>query len=203
MQVMSVKSQRFAVWTRTLHLYFGLFISPFILVYSISTLFLNHSFRVRPSDKEPKVVPITVGADLEGLDLVNSVLGQLGLSGEILGQGIIRNGKTTIRVVRPGAVKIVTIDLEKQEAGVVDRSTGLLGALTFLHFNPGLHKPPNWTITKLWGWLADSVVYLTLFLTASGFYLWLLLRTERKAGLIVLGTGVLTFIFLLLPLLAF
>ena len=200
---MPMKSHCFAVWTRALHLYFGLFISPFILVYSISTLFLNHSIRARPTDGEPKVFPITVGADREGMPLVNSVLGQLGFSGEILGRGIIRNGGTTIRVVRPGAVKIVTIDLEKQEAAIVERSTGLLGALTFLHFNPGLHKPPNWTITKLWGWLADSVVYLTLFLTASGFYLWLLMRSERKAGLIALGTGVLTFVLLLVPLMGF
>ncbi|MDA1277729.1 MAG: PepSY-associated TM helix domain-containing protein [Verrucomicrobia bacterium] len=195
-----MKSQRFAVWTRALHLYFGLFISPFILIYAISTLFLNHSIRARPSDKEPTVVPISVGADLDGMDLVNSVLGQLGLSGEILGQGVVRNGKTMIRVVRPGAIKIVTIDLEKQEAGIVERSTGLLGAITFLHFNPGLHKEPNWAITKLWGWLADSVVYLALFLTVSGTYLWFLLRTERRAGLIATGAGVLTFILLLVPL---
>ena len=30
-------------WTRDLHLYFGLFISPFILLFSVSVFFLNHA----------------------------------------------------------------------------------------------------------------------------------------------------------------
>jgi hypothetical protein len=30
-------------WTRDLHLYFGLFISPFLLVFSASVFFLNHA----------------------------------------------------------------------------------------------------------------------------------------------------------------
>ena len=29
-------------WTRDLHLYFGLFISPFLLVFAFSVFFLNH-----------------------------------------------------------------------------------------------------------------------------------------------------------------
>jgi len=46
---------------------------------------------------------------------------------------------------------------------------------------------------RLWAWLADTTIYLLLFATASGIYLWLLLRAERKAGLVFMGVGALSF----------
>ena len=66
----------------------------------------------------------------------------------------------------------------------------------YLHMKPG---PPNLAMQgnsspmRLWAWLADATVYLLLFATASGVYLWLLLRAERKAGLAFLGVGALSF----------
>ena len=35
--------QTFYRWTRDLHLYFGLFISPFVLLFAGSVFFLNHA----------------------------------------------------------------------------------------------------------------------------------------------------------------
>ena len=190
------------VLMRRLHLYFGLLISPFLLVYAISTLFLNHSVRPQPLDQGQEAREISIPADLSGMPLVHEALSQLELSGEILGRGVVRNDQTTFRLARPGSVKIVKIDLKAQQATLSERRTGLLGALIFLHFNPGLHKPANWIVTKLWGWLADGVVYLTLFLTVSGVYLWLLMKAERKVGLISIGAGVASFVLILAALLA-
>ncbi len=39
-------------------------------------------------------------------------------------------------------------------------------------------------LTRLWSWLADATVYLILFLSATGIYLWSVIRAERKAGLV-------------------
>lgn len=189
-------SRRIYQWTRGSHLYLGLFICPFILVYAVSTLFLNHSIRPSPQQSAPEIVPLDLSDDLKGEPLVKSVLGQLGITGEVAGRGQVRNQKTTIRVQRPGRVKIITVDLDQKQATLTERSTGILGALNFLHFNPGLHRSPNWIITKFWGWIADAVVYLTLFLTVSGIYLWALIKSERKRGWIALGAGMLTFTLL-------
>src|SRR3954463_286370 len=52
-------------WTRDLHLYFGLFISPFILLFSVSVFFLNHA-KVDPSPTSIETirpVPIPDGLD--------------------------------------------------------------------------------------------------------------------------------------------
>lgn len=193
----SPRKKAFYQATRALHLYLGLFISPFLLLYAISTLFLNHSVRPSPVDSQPQKVSLQVGEDIEPEALVSSVLAQLELSGEVSGGRVIRNNRTTLRIVRPGSIKIIKVDVKAKEATVVERSTGLLGAINYLHFNPGLHRTPNWSITKFWGWIADATVYLTLFLTVSGIYLWLLMKAERKAGLIALGAGFLTFTGLL------
>ncbi len=189
-------SRRIYQWIRGGHLYLGIFICPFILVYAVSTLLLNHSIRPTPEQSDTEIIPLDLSENLQGEALVKSVLGQLSISGEVAGRGQIRNQKTTIRVQRPGRVKIITVDLEQQQASVIERSTGILGALNFLHFNPGLHRTPNWIITKFWGWIADAVVYLTLFLTLSGIYLWALIKSERKRGWIALGAGALTFTLL-------
>ena len=197
----SSSSKRLYQWTRKLHLYAGLFISPFLLVYAVSTIYLNHSVRPKPVDEDLGTIPLQLGQDLEGMDLVNEVLEQLDLSGEIAGRGQVRNDQTVIRVARPGVIKIVTVNLKDQQATVVERSNGLLGAINFLHFNPGLHRIPNWGMTKFWGWLADATVYLTLFLTVSGVYLWLVMRAERKMGLIMLAGGAVSFVSIITALL--
>lgn len=194
----SSSSKRVYQWTRKLHLYAGLFISPFLLVYAVSTIYLNHSVRPKPVDEQLGTMPLQLEQDLEGMDLVNSVLDQLELSGEIVGRGQIRNNQTTIRVARPGMVKVVTVNLEQQQATIMERSNGLLGAINYLHFNPGLHRVPNWGMTKFWGWLADATVCLTLFLTISGIYLWLFIKAERKIGWIMLGGGVASFVLIIL-----
>jgi hypothetical protein len=46
---------------------------------------------------------------------------------------------------------------------------------------------------KVWRGFADATVYLTLFISISGIYLWYMLRAERKVGLLLLLAGTLTF----------
>jgi hypothetical protein len=70
---------------------------------------------------------------------------------------------------------------------------------------PGPHNANirgNWPFTRLWGWLADTTVYLLLFLSATGVYLWTALRAERRAGLVVLGAGALSFAVIVAALVA-
>jgi len=96
----------------------------------------------------------------------------------------------------PGRATTVTINLASREATVVTRETGLADALITLHKSPGQHGPDirmNWFFMKAWRWFADATVYLTLFISVSGLYLWYMLRAERKVGFILLFAGMLTF----------
>lgn len=197
---------RFYRLTRDLHLYLGLFISPFVLVFSVSVFFLVHSWipgssssaavtRVVPALALPKDLRTLSGRPL--VDLLRPVLESMDVHGEV---GFVRRGvkeeTLTIPVSIPGRTTTVTLDLARSEATIVARETGLADALITLHKSPGGHAPAlrmNWFVMGVWRWFSDATAYLTLFISVSGIYLWYVLRSERRTGFILLAAGTLTF----------
>ena len=89
------------------------------------------------------------------------------------------------------------IDLTSRSAAIVERQTGLADAVIALHKSPGPHLADiraNWFPMVVWRWLADATVYVLLFISVSGIYMWTALRAERKAGLALLTAGALSFL---------
>jgi hypothetical protein len=79
---------------------------------------------------------------------------------------------------------------------ITERGTGFANALVYLHKMPGQHNASlrgNWFYMKLWKRLADGTVYMALFLTISGIYLWAVLGAERRIGLALIAAGTVTF----------
>ena len=131
--------------------------------------------------------------------MAQDILKQLGVEGEITYVG--RNPESLyIPVAVPGEQITVNVDLKTSTASVTRDKTGLYDALLYLHKSPGPHNAAirgNWWPTGLWRFLADSTVLLTLFLTVSGIYLWLIIGVPRRTGLILACAGGLGFAFLL------
>ena len=85
--------RRFYLLTRDLHVYVGLFLSPFVLVFSASVFYLVHGFAQRPaprpSDSSRTVNDLAVPpglASLQGrarVDALRPILAQAGVSGEV------------------------------------------------------------------------------------------------------------------------
>ena len=183
-------------WIRDLHLYFGLFISPFVLVFSISVLFLNHA-KIDPKGwTDVRTQPVRVPSGLDtaqgpaAIALAKNVLSQVGLTGEI---GFTRFVRTTRHFVfpvsKPGLEAEVNIDLDAGTALVSRRHAGLLEASGLLHKMPGPHNANirgNWIWTQIWRPFADGTIYLTLFISVSGLYMWYMLKAERRIGLALL-----------------
>jgi hypothetical protein len=72
---------------------------------------------------------------------------------------------------------------------------GMWESLAYLHKMPGPHNVAirgNWIGTRAWKVLADATIYLVVFITISGVYLWWALKAERRVGLILLGAGAVT-----------
>ena len=197
---------RFYRLTRDLHLYLGLFISPFVLVFSVSVFFLVHSWipKLAPETASTRVASaLALPPDLPKLsgrplvDALKPILEKMNVPGEIgFVRRMVKEEKLIIPVSIPGRATTVTINLASREATIVTRETGLADALVTLHKFPGGHGPDirmNWFYMKAWRWFADATVYLTLFITVSGIYLWYVLRAERKIGFILLFAGTLTF----------
>jgi len=198
---------RFYLITRDLHLHAGLFISPFIIVFAISVFYLVHAWSPGQSPwasaPSRKVSNLKLPADIENLggrarvDGVRSILDQIGIQGEI---GFIRHipkaKQLVVPVSIPGSQTVVTIDLATRSAAISERQTGLADALVLLHKSPGPHLVDirmNWLPMFVWRFLADGTVYLLLFITASGIYLWAVLRSERRIGFALLTLGAFSF----------
>ena len=190
----------FYQWTRDLHLYFGLFISPFILLFAVSVWFLNHA-KVDTthwtSVETVKAVHVDAGVDgAQGpaaIALAREILPQVALDGEI---GFTRYVRNTRHFVFPvsaaGLEAAVDVDVDAGTAVVSRRRTGLLEALAGLHKMPGPHNANirgNWVWMRVWSWFADATIYLTLFISVSGVYLWFALKAERTVGLALLVAG--------------
>src|SRR6266581_7329611 len=197
---------RFYRLIRDLHLYFGLFISPFVLVFAISVFCLVHSWlpRLTPETCTTRAVSaVPLPADLQTLsgrpliDALKPTLEEAGVRGEVgFVRHVVKEGKLIIPVTIPGRETTVSINITSREATIVTRETGLADALVTLHKSPGQHVPSirmNWFYMRAWRWMADATVYLILFISVSGIYLWYVLRAERPLGFILLFAGALSF----------
>jgi hypothetical protein len=191
---------------RDLHLYLGLFISPFVLVFALSVFFLVHSWRPGISSETsttrvvsalplPRDWQMLSGRPL--IDALRPALESAGVRGEVgFVRHMVKEEKLIIPVTIPGRETTVSISIASREATIVTRETGLADALVTLHKSPGQHGPNirmNWFYMRAWRWMADATVYLILFISVSGIYLWYALRAERLVGWILLFAGALSF----------
>ena len=104
--------------------------------------------------------------------------------------------RLVIQVIVPGRETTVDLNLQDRSAVVTERNTGMWDALVYLHKSPGPHNVAirgNWVYVQFWRVLADATVYLILFISISGIYLWAVLRAERRIGLALLAAGAFSF----------
>jgi len=195
---------RFYRLIRDLHLYLGLFVSPFVLVFATSVFFLVHAWRpgIASQASTTRVVStLPLPGDLQRLsgrplvDALKPALEKAGVRGEVgYVRHLVKEEQLIIPVTIPGRETTVSLSLANGKATVVTRETGLADALVTLHKFPCTHGPAVWmNWLKAWRWLADATVYLFLFISISGVYLWYVLRAERAVGLILLFAGALSF----------
>jgi hypothetical protein len=202
----SEMSKRFYAVTRDLHLYAGLFLAPFVLVFAVSVFFLVHSWMpgaVSELGPSRTVTGLLLPGGIENLDgrervdAVRAELDRLGVVGEV---GFIRHIRAGRRLVIPVAVPgretTLDINLETRTAVISTRTTGIWDALVTLHKAPGPHLAAirtNWFPMRVWKWLADTTVWLMFFLSVSGIYVWAVLLAERRIGLVLIGAGAASF----------
>lgn len=195
-------------WTRDLHLYFGLFISPFVLLFAASVFFLNHA-KVAPDKwatvetfqnvQVPDAIDRAQGKD--AITRAQAILQQVGVTGEIGFTRFVRQTRHFVfPVSKPGVEATVDVDIDGRTATVSRRPTSVWEAFAYLHKMPGPHNVAirgNWFGTRAWRWFADATIYLTLFITISGIYLWWTLKVERRIGVVLLSAGIMTFVGLI------
>jgi hypothetical protein len=193
---------------RTIHLYFGLFISPFVLIFSISALVLNHTDFINRSNPIKNLPDIKtridkIPCDTTDLQTAKGIIKKLGIKGEI--DYVSQNeNQISFPVILPGLTTKIKINKQTKEVLITKKEEGSLRATNFLHKMPGPHNVKlrgNSLFMQNWKIVADLVVYILLFLSASGIFLWYFLKAERKLGWVAIILGAISFTGLLLLLL--
>src|SRR3954454_19670223 len=120
--------RRFYLLTRDLHLYFGLFSSPFVLVFAISVFFLVHAWlpKIGAETSTTRVVPaLPLPVNLQTLsgrpliDALKVTLEKAGVHGEVgFVRHMVNEGKLIIPVTIPGRVTIATLNVATGEATI-------------------------------------------------------------------------------------
>ena len=98
---------------------------------------------------------------------------------------------------KAGAEATVDVDLDARTATVKRRSMNLWESLSYLHKMPGPHNVAirgNWIGTGIWRLFADATIYLFLFISLSGVYLWWAIKAERRIGCRAARAGAVTFV---------
>jgi hypothetical protein len=189
-----------------------LFISPFVVLFAASVFYLNHGKLSASQQSVPETfrgLHIPDGFDrLKGRDAVERakvILPQVGVAGEI---GFLRyvpkDRHLIFPVSRAGSEATVHIDLNARTALVTHRRMNVWESLSYLHKMPGPHNVAirgNWIGISLWRGVADATIYLLLFISLSGIYLWWAIKAERRTGLMLLAAGAVTFFGLIFAIL--
>jgi hypothetical protein len=194
-------------WVRTIHLYTGLFLMPWMMVYATSAMLLNHGPALRewldleppkpemvqeiefaPRDSFPKNVDEQAAAILALLDLE-------GAHRVLAGQSNARQ----LKIARVCARGNYTITWDRAEQRIVvqqQQPFSFMRLVNFLHFKAGYGQPylPN----VLWAVIVDSVALSIVFWVVSGVYIWARRPTKRWLGGGVAVGGIVLFICLVL-----
>jgi hypothetical protein len=180
--------------------------SPFVLVFAISVFFLVHVWlpkigAVTSNTRVVSALPLPTNVlTFSGQSLIDALrpsLEKAGVQGDVgFVRHLVKEDQFVVPITIPGRQTTVTIGIASRQATIVTRETGLADALVTLHKFPGPHTPNfrmNWFYMKAWSCMSDATVYLIMFISISGVYLWYVLRNERKVGFILLSAGALSF----------
>src|SRR5438093_3581711 len=131
--------KRFYWLIRDLHLYLGLFSSPFVLVFSVSVFFLVHAWRPRiglETSSTRVVSALPLPGDLQTLsgrpliDALKPALEKATVRGEVgFVRHMVKEEKLIIPVTILGRQTTVTINVATREAPTVTRVTDFADAL--------------------------------------------------------------------------
>jgi hypothetical protein len=183
-------------WMRTLHLYTGLFLSPWMVVYAISAFNLNHSpwftdtLKLALKWEEQRRIDFYPDASfpVDPKEQGQALLEYIDLAGPFRIQG--EPNSTQMILYRPCATGPYRVTWQRQQSKViVDRfvPASFYSYLNNLHFQHRYDLPAAAYVT--WAIVVDLVTSSTILWVASGIYLWARKPRKRTLGGIFLLAG--------------
>lgn len=193
----------FSQFNRRLHLYMGLLLLPWIVMYGTSAFVINHNdyFQSLYDDGQPawnqrsvENYDRTFPPGTDRREIANTVLADLQIDDEF---DVRWQGQNRLLITTPGfwSMTRVTWDVDKQRVSVADRRFQWNSFFIRLHERSGYHYD-SW-LHDLWAITVDLTCAGFLVFIASGLYMWWQIRRTRLRGGLALAGGVASFGMLL------
>ena len=188
-------------WIRRVHMYTGLFLAPWMLMYAFSTLVMTHREYVLSfySSKNPAMTTEheldysrTFPTNITREEISAHILQDIGLDGAHFVSGG-RNGQPLV-VNRQHALGLrrVTFDPTMHKITIQREEFRALTFLERMHRRRGYSQP--YTLDDTWGFTVDAAVVAMVFWSLSGIWLWWEIRMTRFWGALSLVAGLSLFI---------
>ncbi len=182
---------------RRTHLYLGLLLIPWMLVYALSTVAFNHSEHFRPyRAADPQWLPLwekdyTLAAPPDPADLratTQRLLDDHGVRGAF---GVRRQGqRLNINVRNFWHPQRLTYDFGTRKLRAEVKRFAWLDVLIRLHERTGYGQ--GGVLNNLWAACVDLFCFATLAWIGTGLFLWWKLGATRRWGWLALGAGIAT-----------
>lgn len=196
-------------WSRKIHIYIGLFLLFFIMLFGFSGLLLNHHWEFakfwenRKEIKYDESIQISGERELEAL--VSEIVDKLQLHGSIINPGFSEDSVLlNFIVAKPGTRYDVQAHLNGGKILIKEAKFNSYGTMRNLHVlrNPtpkenGERQQSTWA--AIWSVSIDVVSVGLIVLCLLGWYLWLQSGKKRfYQGLISFAGGVIICVYFLL-----
>ena len=190
-----VDTPKISPLVRRIHMFTGLFLGPWMLMYALSTLVMTHRDFVALlySSKNPAMVTEreldysrSFPTNLTREEIAGQILQDIGLDGTHDVHGG-RNGSPLIidrrRALTP---RRITFDSSKNKVVIQREEFRALNFLERMHRRRGYN---SYGVENTWGLSVDVAVATMVFWSLSGLWLWWELKSARRWGAVAFCAG--------------
>lgn len=189
-----------SVTLRRIHMYLGLFFTPWVIVYALSTVAMNHRdhLRLLYGEGPPRYERLyergyaaAFSADATPQQKGVQVLRDLGLDGAHNVPKPAPDGTITIQRLDPKTPLRIRYQPARQSVEVSRMVFETPAFLERMHRRRGFQYP--YLADDVWAVLVDGFIVAMLFWFASGLWMWWEMRATRRLGALAIGAGALLF----------
>lgn len=180
-------------WIKKLHIYSGLLSFTAFTVWGIVGVWASFvpapAERVRP-EPEVRTVEFRVNGSATDQQVTDAMIVASGLPFIQPGRKPNRDpeGRLQVRYLTPNGTRRILL-LEQENLIQVERvPSPLTGFLNLMHMQTFRHHNPGWEV-QLWGLYNQFSMWAVIFMTISGFYMWLATRPGMRWALWTAGAS--------------
>lgn len=183
---------------RRVHMYLGLFLAPWMLMYALSTIVMNHRtfFGPRPGfEKESERTWEGAGQGAPPAEVARRLLSDLDLEGTHTVNAAPGGARITILRFDPFVQRRIVFTPADRKVVVEKQPFRMTAFLEGLHRRRGYQ--PGMPLQQAWAFSVDVVIAAILFWAASGVWMCWEMKKTRLLGACLGGAGCLVFAYFL------